>query len=309
MNVLVTGGAGFIGSHLVEACVAAGDRVAVLDDLSSGRRENLEPVAGRIELIEGSIRDPDALERAMRGRERVFHQAAIVSVPQTVADPVGSHEVNALGTLRVLEAARAAGVSRVVFASSSAVYGDEPGLPKTEGMQPRPRSPYALQKWIGELECELASQAGLETVALRYFNVYGPRQDARSSYAGVIPRFVSALVRGEPPVIFGDGGQTRDFVHVSDVVAANRAAATASSIASPLNIGRGERTSVAELLDAIARELGRAGVEARREEARAGDVRHSEADPSRAREQLGWRAERCLSEGLRDTVAWYRERA
>ncbi len=310
MNVLVTGGAGFIGSHLVEACVAAGDRVRVLDDLRSGRRENLEAVAGDVELIEGSITDAAALQRAVRGCDRVFHQAAVVSVPETVADPLGSHRINATGTLQVLLAARAAGVARVVFASSCAVYGDDPRLPKTEDMAPRPLSPYALQKWIGEQECALAARDGLETVVLRYFNVYGPRQDERSSYAGVIPRFVSALARGDIPVIFGDGAQTRDFVHVSDVVAANLAAAAATGASpSPLNVGRGARTSVRELLDAIAAELGAEGIEPRRESGRAGDVRDSEADPSRAREALGWTAGVGLREGLRDTVAWYRQRA
>jgi nucleoside-diphosphate-sugar epimerase len=230
-------------------------------------------------------------------------------VPLSVQDPLRSHAVNALGTLHVLLAARDAGVRRVVFAGTCAAYGDDPELPKTESMAPQPLSPYAIQKLAAEYYCRrFTALYGLETVALRYFNVYGPRQDASSSYAGVIPRFVSALVRGKAPVIFGDGQQTRDFVHVRDVVRANLRAAVAPGAAGEVfNIGRGEAVSVRALCEAIARELGAEGIAPVHAAERAGDVRHSRADASRARRVLGWSAAVGLAEGLRDTVAWYRE--
>ncbi len=308
MRVLVTGGAGFIGSHLVRACLEAGEDVRVLDDLSSGKRENLRGVERELELVERSVADADALERAARGCEVVYHQAAIASVPRTVEDPLGSHAVNATGTLHVLEAARRAGARRVVYASSSAVYGDGEELPKHEDMPARPRSPYALQKWIGEQYCEqYARLYGLASVSLRYFNVFGPRQDPDSMYAGVIPRFVTALCSGAQPRIFGDGLQSRDFVYVADVVAANRAAAQAKTgiEGSPVNVGRGERTTLRELLAACAAALGAPAPEPRFEAERPGDVRHSQADVSRAAERLGFRAGTPLPAGLRDTVRWY----
>ena len=228
MRVLVTGGAGFIGSHLVRACLEAGDDVRVFDDFSTGKSENLRDVAREIEVVEASVVDRSALERAARGCEVVYHHAAIASVPRSVDDPVGTHAVNATGTLHALEAARCAGARRVVYASSSAVYGDDERLPKHEDMPARPRSPYALQKQSGESYCEqYARLYGLECVPLRYFNVFGPRQDPKSMYAGVIPLFVTALCAGARPRIFGDGLQSRDFVYVADVVAANRAAALA----------------------------------------------------------------------------------
>jgi UDP-glucose 4-epimerase len=308
LRVLVTGGAGFIGSHLVRACLAAGEDVRVFDDLSSGKRENLAGLEREIEWVERSVADSDALARAARGCELVYHQAAIASVPRSIEDPVGTHAVNATGTLHVLEAARRAGARRVVFASSSAVYGDGPELPKREDMPARPRSPYALQKWIGEGYCEhYARLYGLESVSLRYFNVFGPRQDPRSMYAGVIPRFVTALCAGEQPRIFGDGLQSRDFVYVADVVAANRAAAQAKTGVGgePVNIGRGERTSLRELLAKCAAALGAPAPAASFEPERPGDVRHSQADVTRAAERLGFRARTSLDEGLRDTVRWY----
>jgi UDP-glucose 4-epimerase len=308
VRVLVTGGAGFIGSHLVRACLEAGEAVRVVDDFSSGKRENLAAVARDVELIEASVTDATALERAARGCDVVYHQAAIASVPRSVEDPLGTHAVNADGTLHALEAARRAGARRFVFACSTAVYGDDERLPKREDMPTSPRSPYALQKLTGELYCEqYARLFGLEAVALRYFNVFGPRQDPRSMYAGVIPIFVSALRDGLRPRIFGDGQQSRDFVYVSDVVAANRAAAESRDVipGEPINVGSGARTSLLELLARIAAALGVATPEPIFEPARAGDVRHSQADVSRAAERLGFRARVPLDEALRETVRWY----
>ena len=312
MRVLVTGGAGFIGSHLVRACLAAGEEVRVFDDLSTGKRENLREVARDVELVTGSVEDFGALEKATRGCEVVYHQAAIASVPRSVEDPRGTHAVNATGTLNALEAARRVGARRFVFACSTAVYGDDEVLPKREDMPPRPRSPYALQKLMGEAYCEqYARLFGVEAVPLRYFNVFGPRQDPRSMYAGVIPIFVTTLAAGRRPRIFGDGRQSRDFVYVSDVVAANRAAARAPAraIGVPINIGRGARTSLLELLGLIAAALGKPAPEPVFEPERPGDVRHSQADASRAADLLGWRAEVALEDGLRETVRFYLEAA
>ncbi len=309
MRVLVTGGAGFVGSHLVRSCLDAGEDVRVLDDLSTGKRANLVPEA---ELLEGSVVDPATVERAVTGCEVVYHLAAIASVPQSLDDPAGTHAVNATGTLKVLEAARRAGVRRVVFAASCAVYGDSEQLPKREDDPPRPLSPYALQKLMGEGYCELYSRLmGLEAVALRYFNVFGPRQDPASMYAGVIPVFVSTLLRGSKPIVYGDGKQSRDFVYVADVVAASRAAASAPSEAAGrvINIGRGERVTVLELLGQIARVLGLEPPAPEFGPARAGDVRESQADIERARRLLDWEPEVTLEAGLGDTVRFYRERA
>lgn len=309
MKVLVTGGAGFIGSHLVRACLEAGESVRVLDDFSTGHRENLRDLRGEVEVVEGGVEDLATVRRAVEGCELIYHEAAVVSVPLSVEDPLRAHAVNALGSLHVLLAARDAGVRRVVLAGTCAAYGDDPALPKTEEMLPRPLSPYAIQKLAAEHYCQrFTALYGLETAVLRYFNVFGPRQDASSSYAGVIPLFVSALVRGKPPVIYGDGLQTRDFVHVRDVVAANRAAAEAPAAKGlAMNVGRGEAVTVRELFTAIAREMGVSGIEPIFAPERPGDIRHSRADASLARRVLGWTAKVSLAEGLRDTVAWYRE--
>jgi len=305
MRYLVTGGAGFIGSHLVEHLVGAGHEVTVLDDLSTGKRENIAPWLGRITFVEGSVTDPSACAHAMAGTEVVLHQAAIPSVPRSVADPVISHAVNATGTLNVLVAARDAGVRRVVYAASSSAYGDTPELPKHERMTPRPRSPYAAAKLAGEDYCRaFHASYGLPTVALRYFNVFGPRQDPASQYAAVVPRFIECALAGRPPVVYGDGGQTRDFTFVENVVRANLAAAAAGAAAlgEVFNIGCGERLSVNELWERVRAATG-ATVAARHEPARAGDVRDSLASLDRARDLLGWRPTVPLDEGLARTVA------
>ena len=308
MRILVTGGAGFIGSNLVRALLEAGDSVRVLDDLATGRRENLSEVLADIEFIEGSVVDFERVRRAVEGCEVVYHEAALGSVPRSVEDPLGTHRVNATGTLQVLEASRGAGVRRVVYAASSSAYGDTEVLPKVEDMQPNPLSPYALQKFIGERYCALFTNLyGLETVSLRYFNVFGPRQDPRSAYAAVVPLFVSAAAKGEHPRIFGDGRQSRDFTFVSDVVAATRAAAAGppESSGGVFNVAQGGRATLLELWAEVCAAVGRERLEPIFEPPRAGDVRHSQADISRAAEILGWRPRVTLREGLAETVRYH----
>src|SRR5262245_40001346 len=272
-EVLVTGGAGFIGSHLVAALVRRGDRVRVIDDFSSGKRANLAETDGRIEVIEGSILDVETLERAARGVEFIFHEAAIPSVPRSVAAPVASHQANATGTLLVLEAARRHRVRRVVYAGSSSAYGETPTLPKVETMATAPLSPYAISKLCGEHYCQVYTRVhGLETVILRYFNVFGPRQDPTSQYAAVIPRFVTAAIAGQRPVIFGDGTQSRDFCFIDNVVEANLLAATAPDAPGGVfNVACGEATDLNHVVRLIEETLG-GRLEPRYEPARAGDI-------------------------------------
>jgi len=304
-QALVTGGAGFIGSHLVDGLLAAGFRVRLLDDFSSGREENVAHLNGSAELLRGDLRDRALLARALAGVEVVFHQAAVPSVPRSVAEPERTNDVNVTGTLGLLEASRAAGVRRVVFASSSSAYGDTAVLPKVETLPPCPLSPYALQKYAGERYCQLYHRLyGLETVALRYFNVYGPRQNPKSEYAAVIPRFATACLAGEAPVVFGDGEQTRDFTFVADAVAANLLAADAPGAAGEvLNVAGGRRVSLNALLGEL-QELTGASTPARHEPARRGDVRDSLADLGRARELLGYAPRVDLRTGLARTVSF-----
>lgn len=312
MRVLVTGGAGFIGSNLVRACVEAGDHVRVFDDLSSGREENLDEVRERIEFVQGSVVDFDAVLGAVADREVVYHQAALPSVPRSIEAPLESHGSNATGTLQVLEAAKRSGVRRVVYAASSSVYGDTEVLPKVETMPPQPLSPYALQKYVGEVYCrQYTALFGLETVALRYFNIFGPRQDPASPYAAVIPLFIAAVARGESPHIFGDGLQSRDFTFVGDAVAANRAAASGppESAGEVFNVACGGRITLLELLDRICKALDHAPIEPHFEPPRAGDVRHSQADIQKAERLLGWRPRSSLDAGLRATAAYVLEQA
>lgn len=299
MKALVTGGAGFIGSHLVDTLVQMGEEVVVLDNLATGNPDNWAHPR-YVQFIRGDIRDLNALYRAMDGVDVVYHQAAIPSVPRSVSDPVTCHEVNVTGTFNVLLAARDAGVRRVVYASSSSIYGDTVELPKRESMTPKPLSPYAAAKLAGEHYARLFTQLyGLETVGLRYFNVFGPRQNPNSEYAAAIPKFVSRILAGEAPVIYGDGEQTRDFTAVQNVVQANLGAGRASSAAAgkAYNIGCGERISLNELLRVINRLAGR-NVQPEYVPARAGDVRDSLADITAARRDLGFEPRVRLEEGL-----------
>jgi nucleoside-diphosphate-sugar epimerase len=300
---LVTGGAGFVGSHLVDALLAGGWSVRVIDDFSSGREANLAQAAGRVEITRGDLADAETVARLAEGVEVVFHQGAVPSVPRSVAEPVRTNRVNLTGTLNVLECARRAGVRRFVYAASSSAYGNTEVLPKVETMTPDPLSPYALQKYAGEVYCRLYHKLyGLETVALRYFNVFGPRQDPNSEYAAVIPRFATACLRGEPATIHGDGEQSRDFTFVADTVRANLLAADAPGAAGHvINVAGGRRISLNELYAELQKITG-TSVPASHGPPRAGDVRHSLADLGRARDLLGFAPAVSLAEGLRRTV-------
>jgi nucleoside-diphosphate-sugar epimerase len=310
VKVLVTGGAGFIGSHLAESLVAAGHRVRVLDNFFSGRRENLAAVKDDVEVLRGDCADAAAARRAVRGVEAVFHEAAVPSVARSVHDPALSHRANATATLQMLVAARDAGVRRFIYAGSSSVYGETPGLPKRETMEPRPLSPYAVGKLMGEHYLRVfASLYGMETLTLRYFNVFGPRQDPGSPYSGVISLFVTNLLARRMPVIYGDGRQSRDFTYVANVVAGNlRALAARSARGEAVNLATGRRTTLVQLLRKLARLTG-GSAKARHRAPRPGDVRHSLADVRLAARLLGYRADVDLDEGLAQTVEWYRQRS
>lgn len=307
---LVTGGAGFIGSHLAEKLVNLGERVRLLDNFLTGKKENIASFLDRVELIEGDIRDFDVCRLACKDVDYVLHQAALPSVGRSVEDPATSNEINVTGTLNLLRAACKAGVKRFVFASSSSVYGDDDSLPKKEGREGRPLSPYALSKLTGEHYCRLFFQLyGLSTVCLRYFNIFGPRQDPYSPYAAVIPSFIFRLLRGERVIIFGDGEQSRDFTYVANVVEANLLATQAENKVSGevFNIAGGQEITVNALAAEISRLLG-AENEPIYAEPRPGDIRHSLADISRARQVLGYEPHYGFREGLRETVRWFRER-
>jgi nucleoside-diphosphate-sugar epimerase len=302
---LITGGAGFVGSSIAEALLAAGERVRVLDDFSSGRRQNLESLPGSVELVEGTIVDPAIVARAVAGAQTVFHEAAIPSVIRSVETPQPTMLAGVQGTTVVLDEARRAGVRRFVFASSSSTYGGAPALPKVETAAPQPLSPYATSKLAGEHLVRVFSQLyGIEAVSLRYFNVFGPRQDPKSMYAAVVPRFLTAAIRKERPIVYGDGEQTRDFCYVDNVVRANLLAASTSRKleGEVVNVACGERTSVNQLLHYIA-ELTGSRVEPEYRPARAGDVRDSLADVRAARDLLGYEATVDVREGLRRTFA------
>jgi len=307
---LVTGGAGFIGSHIVERLLANGEKVRILDNFSTGKPANVAPFQGRVELVEGDLRDPAALARAVAGCEVVYQQAALRSVPRSIDDPLANNDVNVTGILQLLVAAKRAGVRRVVYASSSSVYGDDPTLPKVETQTPRPISPYAASKIMGEYYCRIYSQLyGLETVSMRYFNVFGPRQDPESKYAAVIPRFITAALAGEPAEVHGDGLQSRDFTYVDNVVDANLLAGSVPGVAGEaFNIACGGRFTLLDVLHAVEKGLGRP-VARRHEEARAGDVKHTLADISKARRMLGYEPKVDFDEGMRRTVDWFRRQA
>ncbi|HEX2694220.1 MAG TPA: SDR family oxidoreductase [Acidobacteriota bacterium] len=308
-SYLVTGGAGFIGSHIVELLVRRGARVRVLDNFMTGTRENLAPFLGAIELVEGDIRDLATCRNAAAGVDSILHQAALASVLRSVEDPILADAVNVAGTLNMLVAARDAGARSFVLASSSAVYGDAPGLPQQEGEEGAPLSPYAAGKRAGEDYCRVFSSLyGLRTAALRYFNVFGPRQDPASQYAAVIPHFIARMLRGEPPVIYGDGEQSRDFIYVGDVAEANLMAAAVPGLrGEAMNIARGSGTTVNALAARINAVLG-THIAPVHEATRPGDVRHSYADISVAAERLGFRPAVPFEEGLERTIRWYRER-
>jgi nucleoside-diphosphate-sugar epimerase len=307
MDILVTGGAGFIGSHLTEALVRAGHRVRVLDSFFSGKKENLRPVRKDVEVLRGDCADPRAAARAAAGMEVVFHEGAIPSVARSVNDPALSHRANATATLQMLVSARDAGVRRFVYAGSSSVYGNVKAPAKREDLEPQPLSPYAVGKLMGEHYLRIfASLYGMETLTLRYFNVFGPRQDPGSPYSGVISRFATALLAGETPVIYGDGRQSRDFTYVANVVDGNLRALTAPSVKGEVvNVATGSAVNLNQVLAMMGAELG-VKPRPRREPARPGDVRHSLADIGRARRLLGYRPTVPFETGLRETVAWYR---
>lgn len=305
--VVVTGGAGFIGSHIAAALSNSGARVRVIDDLSTGHRENLEEIGGDIDFIEGSVADEDLVQKALQGAEVVFHEAAIPSVPRSVEAPQQTHIASVDGTFSLLLAARDQNVRRVVYAASSSAYGDQPTLPKSEQMLPDPLSPYAVAKLVGEYYCRVFTRVyGLETVALRYFNVFGPRQDPTSQYSGVVSRFISALLGNGTPMIFGDGEQSRDFTYIDNVVAANLSAADAPGASGKvINVANGERITLNQLLAVLKELTGRQDVNAEYAPARVGDVKHSLADNTMARELLGYECKVGLREGLKRTMDWW----
>jgi len=304
---LVTGGAGFIGSHLVEALLGRGHMVRVVDNFSTGKRENISGFINRIELLTGDLSESETARRAVDGISCIFHQAALGSVPRSVADPLSTHRSNVDGTLNLLIEARSAGVRRIVVAGSSSVYGANPALPKNESLLIAPLSPYAVTKAVQELYARaFFATYGLETVTLRFFNVYGPRQDPHSIYAAVIPRFITALLTKKQPVIYGDGEQTRDFTYVEDVVEANLKAMDADGAAGEvLNVAAGGQASINQLLHEISSIMG-VKADPVHEPLRVGEVRHSRADNSRAKELLGWQPRTSLKEGLKKTVEYFR---
>jgi len=315
MTVLVTGGSGFIGSHLVEALLLRGAMVRVLDNLTTGHRANLAGALaqpdgrGTVTFIEGDIVDRKTVQDAVTGVEYVLHQAALPSVQRSVEDPVTSNVVNVEGTLNVLLAARDAGVRRVVYASSSSVYGDSPQLPKIESMPTNPLSPYAVSKLAGEAYCRAFTRVyGVETVSLRYFNVFGPRQDPNSLYAAVLPRFIEALLGKKPPVIYGDGLQSRDFTHIDNVVQANLLALEAVGVGGEtFNIACGERITLKAIIECLG-EFSCQVVEPEYQAPRAGDIKHSLADTSKAEQMLGYRPAIPFREGLKRTFEFFRQR-
>ena len=304
---LITGGAGFIGANLVHTLVARGETVRILDDFSTGRPKNLRGIEERIEILRGDIRDPAIMSRAVNGVEVILHQAALNSNPRSIQEPVQTNDVNVGGTLTLLQAARAAGTRRVVYASSSSVYGEVAGLPKTEDMPTAPKAPYGVSKLAAELYCRVFTQVyGIETVSLRYFNVYGPRQHPDSEYAAVIPRFLRRMLAGKRPVIFGDGEQSRDFTPVDNVVAANLLAAhSREGIGEVMNIAGGNSSTLNQLVAWLNEVLG-TDLTPLYEPPRPADIRHSYASIRKAETLLGYRPHLGVQEGLRRTVEWFR---
>jgi nucleoside-diphosphate-sugar epimerase len=307
MRYLVTGGAGFVGSNTVDELVRRGHSVVVLDDLSSGKEENLAEIRSKITFVKGSITDLEVVQKAMHQAEYVIHLAARTSVPRSVKDPLDTNRINVEGTLNVLVAARDNKVKRVVFAASSSAYGETPTLPKTELMQPQPISPYGVSKYVGELYLQTFGRCyGLENVSLRYFNIFGPRQDPDSPYSGVLSRFATAFLEEQPPVVFGDGEQTRDFTYVENAVQANLLACEAPTASGgTFNVGTGARVSLNQTLGYLRRISGK-NLPAKYEPAREGDIRDSQADIAKAREILEYEPTVMFDEGLERTFEWYR---
>ena len=314
MKILVTGGAGFIGSHIVEELVRRGDEVRVLDNFATGKRENIEELLDKIELIEGDLRDMEAVKRAVYGVEYVLHEAALPSVPRSIEDPITTNEINIKGTLNILVAARDSGVKRVIYASSSSVYGEAGthlikmgGRVKKEDMSPNPLSPYALSKLTGEYYCRIFySIYGLKTVILRYFNIFGPRQDPLSQYAAAIPKFITLMLQGKQPTIFGDGKQTRDFTYVQNVVQANLSSLVAPDAAGRVcNIACGRKIELNKVIELLNKILG-VKISPIYTSPRPGDIKHSLADISRAKKILGYNPKVSFEEGLRKTVEYFK---
>jgi nucleoside-diphosphate-sugar epimerase len=307
-KVLVTGGAGFIGSNLADELIRQGARVTIIDDLSTGFRENLDEIAGDFDFVEGSINDDEALTRAIDGVEVVFHQAALPSVPRSVEDPLETHRVCLDGTFNLLVKAKGSGAKRFIYAASSSAYGDQPILPKVETMRPDPLSPYAVAKLAGEYYCSAFHHVyGMETISLRYFNVFGPRQNPASMYSGVISRFIDALLTGKHAVIYGDGEQSRDFTYVANVVDANINAATATKgLGETINVANGSRITLNELFEKLKDVTGRGDARVGYEPPRRGDVKDSQANNARAVECLNYRELVGLEEGLRRTIDWWK---
>lgn len=307
-KVLVTGGAGFIGSNLAEALIDRGAKVSIVDNFVTGFRENLEEIRGSFDFIEADIADQECSAKAVAGVDVIFHEAALPSVPRSVANPVETHKACVNGTFNLLVAAKETGVRRFIYAASSSAYGDQPTLPKLETMKPEPLSPYAAAKLVGEYYCQVFSKVyGLETISLRYFNVFGPRQNPSSQYSGVISRFIDAFMKGDAPVIYGNGQQSRDFTYIANVVDANiKAMEATQGIGEVINVANGERVSLLELVDVMKRVTGRTDVAADFQPERKGDVKHSQADNSRAKEWLGYEKLVGLEEGIRETIQWWK---
>jgi len=305
-SYLVTGGAGFIGSNIAHELVRLGEKVRIVDNFSTGHRENICDILDEIELIEADIRDLENMEQAVEGIDFVLHQAAMGSVPRSIKEPINSNEVNVTGTLNLLVAARDAGVKRFIYAASSSIYGDTPGLPKTEDMSPSPLSPYAVSKLMGEHYCRVFhSIYGLETVSLRYFNVFGPRQDPSSEYSAAIPKFIAAILKGEPIAIYGDGEQSRDFTYVQNVVSANlMACKSPDAMGEIINVACGSMFSLNQLIRIIEEELD-TKAHCIYTQSRIGDVKHSCADIAKAKSLLGYEPIVTFEGGLRNTVDWY----
>ncbi|MEJ7847002.1 MAG: SDR family oxidoreductase [Pyrinomonadaceae bacterium] len=307
-TILVTGGAGFIGSNLADELIRQGAKVKILDNLVTGFRDNLEEISGDFDFIEGDLNDDSALSHALADVEIIFHEAALPSVPRSVDNPLETHQACVNGTFNLLLKARDAGVKRLIYAASSSAYGDQQVLPKVETMAPEPMSPYAAAKLAGELYCRVFNEVyGLETIALRYFNVFGPRQNPSSAYSGVISRFIDALMKGEAPTIFGDGETSRDFTYIANIVNANiKAAQTSHGFGQVMNVANGERVSLNQLLEVLKKITGREDISANYLPERKGDVKHSQADNTLAKKYLNYEKLVGLEEGLQQTIDWWK---